>query len=79
MTNQSFGVWAVDADGAGWLHCPIFGTQIRGSRSRMRQYAQDMTALTYWIRPRGRKIRAAFQARRLATAARKLLPGRGTR
>lgn len=36
------------------MHCPITGTQIRGSRKRMRQYAKDMNVLGLHVRPKGK-------------------------
>lgn len=56
----NFGVWAVDADGSAWMHCPLRGSIIRGSRRRMRLYAADMAIIC-----RARLIKARFSARRL--------------
>ena len=62
MTGR-FGVWW-EMDGGGWMHCPISGERIRGTRVQMRQYAKDMTILGWHARPKG-KAATGFSARRL--------------
>lgn len=47
-----------------WMHCPISGTRITGTRAQMRQYAKDMTYLGFFIRPNGEPS-TGFACRRL--------------
>lgn len=69
MRGRGFGVWApkgvLGVEG-GWMHCPISGEQIRGSRVRMRQYAKDMNYLGFHVRPKG-KATIGFVCRKLTT------------
>lgn len=51
MTGR-YAVWH-PTDGGGFMHCPISGDQIRGSRKRMRQYAKDMNFMCRFIRIKG--------------------------
>lgn len=62
MDKYAFGVWA----GEGWMHCPLTGSQIRGSRKQMRQYARDMNCLTQYIRLGNRREHSRFVCRKIA-------------
>jgi hypothetical protein len=47
-----------------WMHCPITGARIEGTRAQMRQYARDMSFLGWHVRPKG-KPTVGFDARPL--------------
>ena len=63
----AFGCWHSGSEtmpSSGFMHCPITGEMIRGTRAQMRQYAKDMTFLGWHVRPKG-KVTAGFSARRI--------------
>lgn len=63
MTRSSaYGVRSPDGD---WMHCPITGARIVGSRARMRLYAKDMNLLGWHIRLKSSPA-AGFVCRKLA-------------
>jgi hypothetical protein len=36
-----------------WVHCPISGRRIEGSKKRMQQYAADLNMLGLYVQPNG--------------------------